>query len=306
MANIWHGTDPAPDAGDFSAQEMGSVVQALEAGVTLTGARIFLNAATQDRVGRSLKAWNMATEAVMFSKSLPESLSGIGTWQPFLFTTPYEMSKGEILLLSWDVQGYCFVGDAFNDTYLSVDGAMAFPRVKNARFGSAGSFPTNSFHQTFHGVDAIYSYTPTDVLPPVTPGALNLNTVMDEVAERLDMISGLRVFAYPPPKVTPPAAIVSYPGQITFDATYGRGMDRIPDLSVVIVEGRPTDRGVRERIAAYAAGAGSRSVKAVLESGTYTALDTIRVTGCEFDVVTIAAVDYIAAVFTVDISGRGS
>ncbi len=138
---------------------------------------------------------------------------------------------------------------------------------------------------------------------------MDLVDVMDQVAERLRTISGLHVFAWPPGQVVPPAAIVSYPDGITFDAAYRRGKDKMA-LPVVVVVGRVVDRVARDQIGAYCAGSGPRSVKQVLEdgvgAGAYTAFDTLRVTGVDFDTVTIAGVDYMAALFTLDISGKGT
>ncbi|GAA2355328.1 hypothetical protein Cme02nite_69380 [Catellatospora methionotrophica] len=135
---------------------------------------------------------------------------------------------------------------------------------------------------------------------------MDLNAVMDELGARLNTISGLRVSDFPPPTVTPPAGIVSYPDRVEFDATYGRGVDVILDLPIVIVEGKATDRGARDRISAYAAGSGTRSVKQVIESGTYTSFDEVRVKSAEFDVITIAGIDYISVLFRLDIGGPGS
>jgi len=134
---------------------------------------------------------------------------------------------------------------------------------------------------------------------------MNLGSVMDEVSARLDTIAGLRCFAYPPGSVTPPAAIVSYPEDITFDETYRRGMDRMT-LPVIVVVGKVSDRASRDALSAYCNGSGAASVKAVLESATHTAFHTLRVVGIEFDTVTIAGTDYIAGLFTLDISGAGS
>ena len=134
---------------------------------------------------------------------------------------------------------------------------------------------------------------------------MNLANVMEAISDRLDTIAGLRCFAYPPGTVTPPAAIVSYPEDITFDETYGRGMDRM-SLPVVLVVGKVSDRTARDRLGAYCNGTGASSVKAVLESGTYSAFHTVRVASIEFDVVSIAGVDYIAALFTLDIAGSGT
>jgi hypothetical protein len=82
-------------------------------------------------------------------------------------------------------------------------------------------------------------------------------------------------------------------------------MDRM-SLPVVIVVGRPTDRSTRDLLGVYCNGTGPSSVKAVLESGTYTALHTLRVEEIKFDVASIAGVDYMAALFTLDIAGSGS
>lgn len=128
---------------------------------------------------------------------------------------------------------------------------------------------------------------------------------MDQLSERLDSIDGLRCFAYPQPKITPPTAYLAYPEGITYDATYGRGSDEMK-LPLVLVVGKASERTARDELAAYADGSGARSVKAVLESGTYTAFDTVRVSQAEFDVYTIASVDYLAALFDLEISGPGS
>lgn len=135
---------------------------------------------------------------------------------------------------------------------------------------------------------------------------MNLAAVMDELAERLDEIDGLRVFPYPPTKPpSPPAAIVTYPGEITFDATYGRGMDRVSG-SVVVLVGNVVDRVTRDRIAAYSDGDGPKSIKQKLEGAEYASFDSLRVTGIEFDTVTIGAVDFLSATFTLDIAGQGT
>lgn len=134
---------------------------------------------------------------------------------------------------------------------------------------------------------------------------MNLDAVMEQVASKVDLIADLRVFAYPPDSLTPPAAVVSYPETYTFDETYGRGSDRLT-LPVVVVVGKVTDRGTRESLAAYCDGSGAKSVKQAVETGGYTALHSVRVTGIEFDVVTIGGTDYMAALFSLDITGSGS
>lgn len=135
---------------------------------------------------------------------------------------------------------------------------------------------------------------------------MDLAAVMDQVAARLRLIPTLksRTFAYPPDKVTPPAAIVTYPDNLDPHGTYNRGVARMT-LPVVVVVGRVTVRTARNELAAYVDDSGPSSVIATLESGSYTAFDTVTVTGITFDVVTIAGTDYIAALFALDISGPG-
>ncbi len=134
---------------------------------------------------------------------------------------------------------------------------------------------------------------------------MDLALVMQQVSDRLDTIDGLRCFAYPTGTLSPPGAIVSYPDKIVFDDTYGRGMDRM-DLPVVLVVGKPAERTTRDRLAIYCKGSGASSVKAVLESGVYTAFDTLRVVDIDFDTVNISGVDHMAALFTLDIAGQGA
>ena len=135
---------------------------------------------------------------------------------------------------------------------------------------------------------------------------MDLGAVMQAVADRIDTIPNLQVFAYPPAVVSPPAAIVTYPGTLTYDGTYGRGMDRIPDLTVVVLVGKVSDRASRDNITKWCKGSGANSIKAVVESGTYTAFDTVRVSEVTFDIIAVGAVEHLAATFTLDIAGQGA
>ncbi len=137
---------------------------------------------------------------------------------------------------------------------------------------------------------------------------MNLADVMDEVAERLRTIptlAGARTHARPPGKISSPSAIVSYPDTYSFDATYGRGSDTMV-LPVMVALARPVERTTRDLLAKYVDGSGPSSVKAVLDGDDYTSCDTVRVTGVDFDVQSVAAVDYLMAVFSLDIIGPGA
>lgn len=133
---------------------------------------------------------------------------------------------------------------------------------------------------------------------------MNLASVMDEIATQVDTISGLRVYAWPVPAITPPAAVMTYPGSYVFDATYGRGMDRLTLLMAVVV-GKADQRSARDRLGAYVNGSGSSSIKAVVQAGTYTTFHTVRVVDVDFGEVTIAGTAYLGATFSLDITGQG-
>lgn len=131
-----------------------------------------------------------------------------------------------------------------------------------------------------------------------------ISDVMDEVANQLDTIPGLRCFAWPTQGVNPPQAIVNYPDDYTYDVTAGRGFDRLT-LPVVVVVGQATQRTARDTLSAFMNGAGANSVKAVIEAGAYTAFDAVRVTSVDTDIYTMNGGEYVVAVFQLDIMGQG-
>lgn len=133
---------------------------------------------------------------------------------------------------------------------------------------------------------------------------MDLAGVMDELGAALEDISGLRVFPWWADRITPPAAIVEFPEELTFDGTHGRGSDRMT-VPLVVAVAKNDARTARNALAAYCNGSGAASVKAVLEAATYTACDSVRVQSCEFGVVTVAAVEYLAATFSIDVIGQG-
>lgn len=133
---------------------------------------------------------------------------------------------------------------------------------------------------------------------------MDLEAVMVELETALDQIDGLRVFTVGD-KIVPPAAFITYPAGIDFDQTYGRGSD-VMELQAVVVVGRTVARETRAALAAYCAGSGDASVKAALESYSYTEAEVVTVPHVDFDVHTIAGVDYMAAIFTVNIAGQGA
>jgi hypothetical protein len=134
---------------------------------------------------------------------------------------------------------------------------------------------------------------------------MRLDAVMDEVAEVLARITGLNVFAYPPPTLSTPAGYVSYPREIQFDEAYGRGSDVLEDLPVTLLAGEATARPTRDVVAAWASGDGAASLKKHLDEHAWVSCDHVQLGTAEFDVETIGGVAYLAVIFKCHVEGPG-
>lgn len=132
----------------------------------------------------------------------------------------------------------------------------------------------------------------------------DISAVMDELGGCLAGIADLRAFPYYVDKVTPPAAIVGWPDELSFDTGMARGSDEAV-FPVIVVVGRADARSSRDRLAKYAAGSGPESVKAAIEAHTAAAWDSARVTKAEFGIASIAGTQYLSVTFDVDIALRG-
>lgn len=127
-----------------------------------------------------------------------------------------------------------------------------------------------------------------------------------ELADALAAIDGLNVPEWGVQRINPPAAIITLPERVEYDAAYQRGADEVPDWTVIVLVARPTDPEARRSIAGYAAGSGPKSVKQAIEAHAYTACGEPRVTSADFDVMSYAGTDYLAAIFHLAISGEGA
>lgn len=134
---------------------------------------------------------------------------------------------------------------------------------------------------------------------------MNLEVLMKECAEVVGAITGLRVTDYPPATISAPAGYISYPESIDFDQTYGRGVDKVVGLPIVLLAGKVTTREARNTVAAWAAGSGDKSLKALAEAHPWTSCDDLTITAVRFDTEEIAGIPYLAAVFTADAMGSG-
>jgi hypothetical protein len=133
---------------------------------------------------------------------------------------------------------------------------------------------------------------------------MNLANVMDELGVALENVAGLRVLPYSADRITPPAAIVGWPDPIAYDTTMVRGGDTVT-MPLFVVVGKIDARSARDRLAIYLDGAGAASIKAVVESGTYTAFDSVRVQEARVDGISVAGTEYLGAIFQLHIIGPG-
>lgn len=133
---------------------------------------------------------------------------------------------------------------------------------------------------------------------------MDLVLIHEEIGDALGSVEGLRVLPFDARSVSPPAVLFGLPEEFDYAGTYGGGAQMIRfDLPVTVVVGAVSDRASRQEIMAYASFPGSKSVKAALESHSYTACDAVFVADAEFGSLTIGSVDYLAVTFTVQVFG---
>lgn len=129
---------------------------------------------------------------------------------------------------------------------------------------------------------------------------MDLAAVMDEVATCMAQVPGLRTYAWPPGKVLPVAAVVQYPTSADYRISNASWRLSLP---LVLNLGKPNEEQTRATLAAYLNGSGSASVRQLMDNYAWTSCDSVTCTDGEVDVVTVAGVDYLAALFTLDVIG---
>lgn len=137
---------------------------------------------------------------------------------------------------------------------------------------------------------------------------MDLYAVMDEVATQLKTITGLRAYAWHQGTVAAPAALVGWPDRLDYVGTYQRAQSRVPDLPVLVLVGKASERVAAKRLGEYVAESGTNSVPAKLmaRAGSWVACDLVNVAWVGFPAVALAGVDYLAAEFHLDITGKGA
>lgn len=133
---------------------------------------------------------------------------------------------------------------------------------------------------------------------------MNLETVAQELSDRLGTILNGRSTPYAPDTGGPPFGYVFGP-ESTPHQSYANGLTRLKMSVTVAVARTPLDAAFKA-LSGYMSDTGDTSVKACLESGTYTAFDTIVVSRSVAGDVTIGGVTHKGAQFDLDITGSGA
>lgn len=137
---------------------------------------------------------------------------------------------------------------------------------------------------------------------------MDIEDVAGELEAALRTIPDLHVAPWGVEAVHGITAVIDAPERITFDQTYGRGVDTLEDWQVFVLAPKTSDLASLRRLAKFAAGAGPESVKAALEAHSYTACDPqgVHVVWAEFDHARYAGTDYLALIFHLNITGKGA
>lgn len=118
----------------------------------------------------------------------------------------------------------------------------------------------------------------------------------------------LRVYPYGTKSVEAPAALFTLPDSIDYHQAYGTGASKITDAAVLVLVRDHARREAFKTLAAYCKATGVTSVKAALEgyAPAGAAWDALTVTSVDFDVISMAGADYLAALFHLDLFGTGA
>lgn len=134
---------------------------------------------------------------------------------------------------------------------------------------------------------------------------MNLADVQDEIATALNRIEGLRAYPWGLQRITPPTALVGWPANLELDATMARGADSVV-LPLFILVGHIDARVSRINLARYLDGDGPYSIKAAVDSFEFTSCDSAVCKRARIEMVSVADVEYLGAVYEIEIFGKGA
>jgi hypothetical protein len=129
--------------------------------------------------------------------------------------------------------------------------------------------------------------------------AIDIGAIMDGIAEAAeDGDVTTRVYAWPTESIAPPCAIVGYPTDLQFDATFGRGSDKAV-FPLWVVVGKVADRTARDALSGLITGA--TGVKDAIDGTLGGACQTARVSDCQVELLAIGGISYLSARFDIEV-----
>lgn len=131
-----------------------------------------------------------------------------------------------------------------------------------------------------------------------------LADVMDELAAVADTIGGLHCYGWPTEQATPPAAWPTYPVVMSALAAFQGGTYRW-QAGLWVAVGRVWDKATRDQLSRYTAEEGPDSVVEAYMNHDWQSCAYARPVEWTFDALTIAGVEMMAALLTLDIAGPG-
>lgn len=128
---------------------------------------------------------------------------------------------------------------------------------------------------------------------------MNVDTIRNGIATRLQTITGLRVHARVPDAIEPPAAFLSL-SNVSYDDTFD-GCSTVNFDLVLAVAGWDAPRA-QEAIDPYVNNTGSKSIYAAVHGAAVNGAESVRVTGAsDMDRnFTIAGSDYVGIRFSLE------
>lgn len=131
---------------------------------------------------------------------------------------------------------------------------------------------------------------------------MDLDAVMNALGDALTAIDDLNVYPFNTSSLVAPAAVVGLPEVVEYDQTMGRGSDRAR-VPLWLVVCNVDDLTAVTAINSYLSATGDNSIKAAVEADTTLggAADTIRVVDATPETIVIGGVEYLAAMFTIDV-----
>lgn len=129
-----------------------------------------------------------------------------------------------------------------------------------------------------------------------------LSEIRTGLATNLATIDGLRTSAFVPDEPKPPIAVI-FPETVSFDTSFGRGLDEYT-FTIQLIVSKVSDRNAQSNLDGYCNPDGSQSVKAAIESDRTLGglIQDLRVTEArDYRAATINENTYLTVTFVVTV-----